>query len=46
MRRANGKPVSPLVLVVDDDLTTNQTLQGILAGAGFRTATAGDVALG
>jgi sigma-B regulation protein RsbU (phosphoserine phosphatase) len=36
--------VSPLVLVVEDDLTTNLALQGILAGAGFRTATAGDVA--
>lgn len=36
--------MSPLVLVVDDDRTTNRTLQAILAGAGFRTATAGDVA--
>lgn len=44
MKRFGGKPVSPLVLVVDDDLTTNRTLQGILAGAGFRTATAADVA--
>ena len=44
MIRTDGKPMSPLVLVVDDDLTTRLTLQGILAGAGFRTAAAWDVA--
>jgi sigma-B regulation protein RsbU (phosphoserine phosphatase) len=44
MKRIEGKPVAPLVLIVDDDPTTSRTLQGILAGAGFRTATAGDVA--
>lgn len=44
MRRTNAKPVSPLVLIVDDDLTTSLTLQGILAGAGFRTVAAGDSA--
>ena len=44
MKRIDGKPVSPLVLIVDDDSTTRSILQGILAGAGFRTAVAGDVA--
>lgn len=44
MKRINGKPLSPLVLIVDDDVTTSRMLQGILAGEGFRTATAGSVA--
>lgn len=35
---------SPLILVVEDDPTTNRTLQGILAGAGFRTVVAGTLA--
>jgi sigma-B regulation protein RsbU (phosphoserine phosphatase) len=34
----------PLILVVDDDVTTNRMIQGILARAGFRTACAFDVA--
>ena len=34
----------PLILVVDDDTTTNRMIQGILARAGFRTACAFDVA--
>lgn len=44
MKRIEGKPVSPLVLIVDDDATTSRMLQGILAGEGFRTAIAGTVA--
>ena len=44
MKSINQKPVSPLVLIVDDDLTTCLMLQGFLAGEGFRTASAGDVA--
>ena len=43
MKRSVLQPVSPLVLIVDDDLTTSRMLQGILAGAGFRTATVGSV---
>ena len=39
-----AKPVAPLVLIVEDDLTTSRMLQGILAGAGFRTAMVGSVA--
>ena len=39
--KANGeRQLPPLVLVVEDDPTTRKTLQGLLAGAGFRTATA------
>lgn len=34
----------PLILVVDDDLTTNRMIQGVLVRAGFRTACAYDVA--
>ena len=35
---------SPLILIVDDDTTTNRLIQAILAGAGFQTASASDVA--
>ena len=35
---------SPLVLIVDDDTTTNQMIQTILTWAGFQTACAFDVA--
>jgi sigma-B regulation protein RsbU (phosphoserine phosphatase) len=34
----------PLILVVDDDVTTNRMIQGILTRVGFRTACAFDVA--
>lgn len=34
----------PLILVVDDDVTTNRVIQAMLARAGFRTAGAVDVA--
>lgn len=44
MKRVDGKPISPLVLIVDDDTTTSRMLQGILAGEGFRTAVAADAA--
>ncbi len=35
---------SPLVLIVDDDLTTTLLLEGLLQGAGFETRCAGDIA--
>lgn len=44
MKQNTGKPLTPLVLVVEDDLTTGRMLQGILAGAGFRTALVGTAA--
>lgn len=34
---------TPLILVVDDDLTTNRMIQGILVRGGFRVAEAGTV---
>jgi sigma-B regulation protein RsbU (phosphoserine phosphatase) len=40
--KQDEKRLSPLVLIVEDDRTTSMTLQGILAGAGFRTLIAGD----
>jgi sigma-B regulation protein RsbU (phosphoserine phosphatase) len=39
-----GQDRSPLVFVVDDDPSTVQTIGGFLKRAGFRTASAGDVA--
>ena len=41
---ARAPRVSPLVLVVDDDATTIRTVGAILKQAGFRIATASDVA--
>jgi DNA-binding response OmpR family regulator len=35
---------APLILIVDDDSTTNQMIQTILTSAGFQTASACDVA--
>ncbi len=35
---------SPLVLIVDDDLTTTLLLERVLQGAGFETLSAGDIA--
>jgi phosphoserine phosphatase RsbU/P len=37
------RDVSPLVFVVDDDLTIVRTLEGLLKRAGFRTASAGNM---
>jgi sigma-B regulation protein RsbU (phosphoserine phosphatase) len=39
-----GRDLSPLVFVVDDDSSIVRTLDGFLKRAGFRTASAGDVA--
>jgi sigma-B regulation protein RsbU (phosphoserine phosphatase) len=39
-----GQELSPLVFVIDDDSTTIRTIEGFLKRAGFRTASAGDVA--
>lgn len=43
MKRMVGKSVSPLVLIVDDDLTTMRTLEGLLRAAGFETVSACDL---
>jgi len=40
----SSKREVPLVLVVDDDVTTNRMIQAILGRAGFRTATAASAA--
>jgi sigma-B regulation protein RsbU (phosphoserine phosphatase) len=40
----HGRDVSPLVFVVDDDSSIVRTIEGFLRRAGFRTASAGDVA--
>ncbi len=40
MKTSGERQLPPMVLVVEDDPTTRRTLQGLLAGAGFRTATA------
>jgi phosphoserine phosphatase RsbU/P len=37
-------PTTPLILIVDDDLTTNQMIQAVLSQAGFQTRCAYDVA--
>jgi sigma-B regulation protein RsbU (phosphoserine phosphatase) len=39
-----GRDISPLVFVVDDDSSIVRTIEGFLKRAGFRTASAGDVA--
>jgi sigma-B regulation protein RsbU (phosphoserine phosphatase) len=39
-----GRDTSPLVFVVDDDPSIVRTIDGFLKRAGFRTASAGDVA--
>lgn len=39
----NERDVSPLVFIVDDDLTIVRTLEGLLKRAGFRTASAGNM---
>ncbi len=39
-----GERKVPLVLIVDDDLTTMLALEGLLHGAGLETARAGDIA--
>jgi sigma-B regulation protein RsbU (phosphoserine phosphatase) len=39
-----GQKISPLVFVVDDDCSIVRTIEGFLKRAGFRTASAGDVA--
>lgn len=44
MRRLNGKRVSPVVMIVEDDRTAGLMLQGILEGAGFKTALINDAA--
>jgi sigma-B regulation protein RsbU (phosphoserine phosphatase) len=41
-----GRDNSPLVFVVDDDSSIIRTVEGFLRRAGFRTASAGDVAGG
>jgi phosphoserine phosphatase RsbU/P len=40
----NERNLSPLVFVVDDDSTIVRTIEGFLKRAGFRSASAGDVA--
>lgn len=40
MKPSGERQLPPMVIVVEDDPTTRRTLQGLLAGAGFRTATA------
>jgi phosphoserine phosphatase RsbU/P len=37
-------PATPVVLIVDDDLTTSRVLEGMLRGAGLETTLARDVA--
>jgi sigma-B regulation protein RsbU (phosphoserine phosphatase) len=39
-----GRDISPLVFVVDDDTTIIRTIDGFMRRAGFRTESAGDVA--
>lgn len=44
MKISCGKPVTPLILIVDDDLSTTRTLDGMLRKEGFEILCAHDLA--